>query len=134
MRSIGFTRSGIAKAAAFVSYGSVMGAREHPSSFRETAIELQMAPLSDRRFNIPPATLWAHFQGADVEKGLAELEKQARHHDRRSSLVDGSSEGIPQRLNKGGLNSEYGALAGTLRRRSPVRSITRSMKRACRRR
>jgi hypothetical protein len=27
--------------------------------------------------HIPVATLWAHFQGGDVEKGLAELEKQA---------------------------------------------------------
>ena len=63
------------KAAAFVSYGSAMGARG-VQQLRETAIELQLAPI---RFSVhvPPATLWAHFQGGDVEKGLAELEKQA---------------------------------------------------------
>jgi NAD(P)H-dependent FMN reductase len=59
---------------AFVSYGSAMGARA-VQQIRETAIELQMAPI---RFSvhIPVATLWAHFQGGDVEKGLAELDKQ----------------------------------------------------------
>jgi NAD(P)H-dependent FMN reductase len=59
------------KAAAFVSYGSAMGARA-VQQIRETAIELQMAPI---RFSvhIPVATLWAHFQGGDVEKGLAEV-------------------------------------------------------------
>jgi NAD(P)H-dependent FMN reductase len=63
------------KAAAFVSYGSAMGARA-VQQIRETVIELQMAPI---RFSvhIPVATLWAHFQGGDVEKGLAEVEKQA---------------------------------------------------------
>ena len=62
------------KAAAFVSYGSAMGARA-VQQIRETIIELQMAPI---RFSvhIPMATLWAHFQGGDVEKGLAELDKQ----------------------------------------------------------
>lgn len=38
--------------------------------------ELQMAPVRSS-VHIPVATLWAHFQGGDVEKGLAELEKQA---------------------------------------------------------
>jgi hypothetical protein len=28
--------------------------------------------------HIPVATLWAHFQGGDVNKGLAELETQAQ--------------------------------------------------------
>src|SRR5580692_7104745 len=28
--------------------------------------------------HVPVATLWAHFQGGDVDKGLAELEKQAQ--------------------------------------------------------
>jgi NAD(P)H-dependent FMN reductase len=62
------------KAAAFVSYGSAMGARA-VQQLRETMIELQIAPI---RFSvhIPVATLWAHFQGGDVEKGLAELDKQ----------------------------------------------------------
>ena len=62
------------KAAAFVSYGSAMGARG-VQQLRETAIELQMAPIRSS-VHIPVATLWAHFQGGDVEKGLAELEKQ----------------------------------------------------------
>src|ERR1700724_2340267 len=64
------------KAAAFVSYGSAMGARS-VQQLCETAIELQMAPVRSS-VHIPVATLWAHFQGGDVEKGLAELEKQAQ--------------------------------------------------------
>ena len=63
------------KAAAFVSYGSAMGARA-VQQLRETAVEIQMAPVRSS-VHIPVATLWAHFQGGDVEKGLAELEKQA---------------------------------------------------------
>ena len=63
------------KAAAFVSYGSAMGARG-VQQLRETAIELQMAPIRSS-VHIPVATLWAHFQGGDVDKGLAELEKSA---------------------------------------------------------
>jgi NAD(P)H-dependent FMN reductase len=63
------------KAAAFVGYGSAMGARA-VQRLRETAIELQMAPVRSS-VHIPVATLWAHFQGGDVEKGLAESEKQA---------------------------------------------------------
>jgi NAD(P)H-dependent FMN reductase len=63
------------KAAAFVSYGSAMGARA-VQQLRETAIEIQMAPI--RSFvHIPVSPLWAHFQGGDVNKGLAELDKQA---------------------------------------------------------
>jgi NAD(P)H-dependent FMN reductase len=63
------------KAAAFVSYGSAMGARA-VQQLRETAIEIQMAPIRSS-VHIPVATLWAHFQGGDVDKGLAELDKQA---------------------------------------------------------
>ena len=63
------------KAAAFVSYGSAMGARG-VQQLRETVIELQMAPIRSS-VHVPVATLWAHFQGGDVDKGLAELEKQA---------------------------------------------------------
>src|SRR6202171_4309310 len=63
------------KAAAFVSYESVMGARA-VQQLRETAIEIQMAPIRSS-VHIPPATLWAHFRGGDVDKGLAELGKQA---------------------------------------------------------
>ena len=64
------------KAAAFVSYGSVSGARS-VQQLRETAIELQMAPVRSS-VHIPVATLWAHFQGGDVETGLAELEASAK--------------------------------------------------------
>src|SRR5438309_6923791 len=63
------------KADAFVSYGSAMGVRS-VQQLRETAIELQMAPTRSS-IHIPVATLWAHFQGGDVAKGLAELEKSA---------------------------------------------------------
>jgi NAD(P)H-dependent FMN reductase len=44
---------------------------------RESLIELQMAPIRSS-VHIPVATLWAHFQGGDVDKGLAELEKSAQ--------------------------------------------------------
>ena len=57
------------------SNGSAMGARG-VQQLRDKAIELQMAPIRSS-VHIPAATLWAHFQGGDVEKGLAELEKQA---------------------------------------------------------
>ena len=59
------------KAAAFVSYGSAMGVRS-VQQLRETAIELQLAPIRSS-VHIPPTTLWAHFQGGDVEEGLADL-------------------------------------------------------------
>jgi NAD(P)H-dependent FMN reductase len=59
------------KAACFVSYGSAMGARS-VQQLRETAIELQLAPIRSS-VHIPVATLWAHYQGGDVEAGLAEL-------------------------------------------------------------
>jgi NAD(P)H-dependent FMN reductase len=60
------------KAAAFVSYGGAMGARS-VQQLRETAIEVQLAPIRSS-VHIPVATLMAHFQGGDVDKGLAELE------------------------------------------------------------
>jgi NAD(P)H-dependent FMN reductase len=63
------------KAAAFVSYGSAMGARG-VQQLRQTAIELQVAPIR-ASVHIPVATLWAHFQGGDVDAGLAELEVPA---------------------------------------------------------
>jgi NAD(P)H-dependent FMN reductase len=64
------------KAVAFVSYGSVGGARA-VQQLRLTATELQLAPI---RFSVhvPVATLWAHFQGGDVDAGLAELEAPAK--------------------------------------------------------
>jgi NAD(P)H-dependent FMN reductase len=64
------------KAVAFVSYGSVAGARG-VQQLRETAIELQLAPVRSS-IHIPVATLWAHFQGGDVDAGLAELEAPAK--------------------------------------------------------
>jgi NAD(P)H-dependent FMN reductase len=63
------------KATAFVSYGGVMGARA-VQQLRETAIELQLAPVRSS-VHIPVATFRAYFSGGDVEKGLAELERQA---------------------------------------------------------
>jgi NAD(P)H-dependent FMN reductase len=63
------------KAAAFVSYGSALGARS-VQQLRETAIELQLAPVRSA-VHIPVATLWAHYQGGDVDAGLAALEAPA---------------------------------------------------------
>ena len=64
------------KAAAFVSYGSAMGARG-VQQLRLTAIELQLAPVRSSVY-IPVATLWAHFQSGDVNAGLTELEATAK--------------------------------------------------------
>src|SRR5712671_940398 len=63
------------KPAAFVSYGSAMGARG-VQQLRLTAIEVQLAPIRSSVL-IPVATLWAHYTGGDVEAGLAELEAPA---------------------------------------------------------
>jgi NAD(P)H-dependent FMN reductase len=59
------------KAAGFVSYGSVGGARA-VDQLRVTATELHLAPVRNA-VHIPVATLMAHFQGGDVEAGLAQL-------------------------------------------------------------
>ena len=64
------------KAVGFVSYGSAMGVRA-VQQLRETAIELQLAPIRSS-VHIPVATLWAHYRGGDVEAGLAELEAPAQ--------------------------------------------------------
>jgi NAD(P)H-dependent FMN reductase len=64
------------KAAAFVSYGSAMGARS-VQQLRQTMIEVQVAPVRSS-VHIPVATLWAHFQGGDVDTGLAELATPAQ--------------------------------------------------------
>ena len=64
------------KAAAFVGFGSAMGARGI-QQLRENMIEVQVAPIRSS-VHIPVATLWAHFQGGDVDKGLAELATQAQ--------------------------------------------------------
>jgi NAD(P)H-dependent FMN reductase len=63
------------KAAGFVSYGSALGARS-VQQLRETAIELQLAPVRSS-VHIPVSTLWAHYKGGDVDAGLAELERPA---------------------------------------------------------
>jgi hypothetical protein len=60
------------KAAAFVSCSGAMGARG-VQQLRLTAIELQLAPVRSSVY-ISVATLWAHFQGRDVDAGLTELE------------------------------------------------------------
>ena len=63
------------KAAAFVGYGSAMGARAI-QQLRLIAIELQLAPVRSS-VHIPVATLMAHHRGGDVAAGLAELEAPA---------------------------------------------------------
>lgn len=63
------------KACAFVSYGSVGGARS-VEQLRQVAIELQLAPIRSA-VHIPVATLMKHFKGEDVDAGLAELVKPA---------------------------------------------------------
>ena len=63
------------KAVGFVGYGSAMGARG-VQQLRETAIELQLAPIRSS-VHIPVATLRAHYKGGDVDAGLAELEASA---------------------------------------------------------
>src|SRR3979411_3237902 len=64
------------KAAAFVSYGSAMGARG-VQQLRQTMIEIQIAP-GRSSVPTPVGRLWAHYREGDVDKGLAELEKQAQ--------------------------------------------------------
>src|SRR6201981_3374686 len=64
------------KAAGFVSYGAAMGARS-VQQLRETMIELQLAPIRSSVL-IPVATLWAHYQGGDVDSGLGQLEASAK--------------------------------------------------------
>ena len=63
------------KAAAFVSYGGVLGARS-VQQLREISTELQIAPVRSA-VHIPVSTLRAHYQGGDVDAGLAELEARA---------------------------------------------------------
>ena len=63
------------KAVAFVSYGSAMGARS-VQQLRAMVIELQLAPVRSAVL-IPIATLMAHYQGGDVDAGLAGLESNA---------------------------------------------------------
>ncbi len=64
------------KAAAFVSYGSVTGARA-VQQLRSTMIELQVAPVR-WSVHIPTATLLSHMQGKEVSAALKELESPAK--------------------------------------------------------
>jgi NAD(P)H-dependent FMN reductase len=64
------------KAVGFVSYGSAGGARS-VQQLRETAIEVQLATVRSS-VQIPVGTLWAHYQGGDVDAGLAELAAPAK--------------------------------------------------------
>jgi NAD(P)H-dependent FMN reductase len=63
------------KAACFVSYGNAGGARS-VQQLRENVIELQLAPIRSS-VHIPVATLWAHYQGGDVDGGPAALGEPA---------------------------------------------------------
>lgn len=64
------------KTAAFVSYGATSGIRS-VQQLREIMIELQIAPVRPS-VHIPADTLWAHYTGGDVEKGLQQLEGSAK--------------------------------------------------------
>src|SRR5258705_2539159 len=63
------------KSAGFVSYGSAIRVRAF-QQLRETAIELQLAPIRSS-VHIPVDTLWAHYQGGDVEAGLTAIDARA---------------------------------------------------------
>jgi len=63
------------KAAAFVSYGSAGGARA-VEQLRQVVAEVGLAQ-SRFAVHVPIATLMAHFQGGDVDKGLSELDRPA---------------------------------------------------------
>ena len=88
------------KAAAFVSYGSAMGARA-VQQLRETAIELQMAPSSVIRSHSRCNALGA-FPGWGRGEGPRRVGEASERHDRRSALVDGSSQDGPRALTEGG--------------------------------
>jgi NAD(P)H-dependent FMN reductase len=63
------------KPVSFISWGSAAGTRS-VQQLRETAIELQLAPIRSS-VHIPVSTLMAHYQGGDVATGLAELDGPA---------------------------------------------------------
>jgi hypothetical protein len=50
--------------------------REGLQQLRQTVIEVQLAPFRSS-VHIPVATLWAHFQGGNVDKRFAELDRPA---------------------------------------------------------
>jgi NAD(P)H-dependent FMN reductase len=59
----------------FVSYGSAVGARG-VQQLRETAVELQMAPVRSA-VHLPRETLMAYFTGGDVSAALANSDGDA---------------------------------------------------------
>ena len=59
----------------FVSYGSVGGARS-VQQLRDTAVELQMAPIRSA-VHLPRETLMAYFTGGDVKAALANSDDAA---------------------------------------------------------
>ena len=63
------------KAVCFVSWGNAGGTRA-VQQLRQNVIELQLAPIRSS-VHIPVSTLMAHFQGGDVDAGLAELDAPA---------------------------------------------------------
>jgi len=63
------------KAVAFVSYGSVGGARA-VGQLRQIATEVQLAPIRSA-VHIPAGAIYAHFQGKDVTPYLVELDVPA---------------------------------------------------------
>jgi NAD(P)H-dependent FMN reductase len=63
------------KPVSFISWGSAAGTRS-VQQLRETAIELQLAPIRSS-VHIPVSTLMAHYQGGDVATGLADLDGPA---------------------------------------------------------
>lgn len=64
------------KAAACVSHGGSGGIRS-VQILRQTMVELQLHAVRSS-VHIPREVLWAHFQGGDVAKGLAELDGPAK--------------------------------------------------------
>ena len=69
------------KAAAFVSYGSAMGARA-VQQLRETAIEIQMAPIRSS-VHIPVCDALGTFPGWGRRQGPRRTGQASQRHDRR---------------------------------------------------
>jgi NAD(P)H-dependent FMN reductase len=63
------------KAVAFVSNGGAAGVRS-VQQLHEIAIEVQLAPIRSS-VNLPAVLLRAHFQGDNVDRGLAEFDGSA---------------------------------------------------------
>jgi NAD(P)H-dependent FMN reductase len=63
------------KPISFVSYGTASGVRS-VQQLRDTAVELQMAPIRNT-VQLPPTTLRAHFSGGDVGAALTTSDADA---------------------------------------------------------